>query len=90
MTIISQIEALKALEEDRIQKKYRKLYLSKNLYDSLDDEEANDEEKIYTFYISTNSLTVYMLDFLVLISSFIGINTSLLRIFPKGNRKNQS
>ena len=26
------------IEDDRIQKKYRKLYLSKNLYDSLDDE----------------------------------------------------
>ena len=71
MTIISQIEMLKVLEEDRFQKKYRKLYLSKNLYDSLDDEEANDEEKIYTFYISTNSLTVYILDFLVFISSFM-------------------
>ena len=41
------------------------------LYDSLDDEEVADEEKIYTLYISPNSLTVYILDFLVLISSFV-------------------
>ena len=41
------------------------------MYDSLDDEEMADEEKIYRFYISTNSLTVYILDFFVLISSFI-------------------
>ena len=59
------------LEEDKFQKKYRKLYLNKNLYDSLDDEEIIDEETIYHFYISPNSLTVYILDFLVLIFSFI-------------------
>ena len=59
------------IPDDRLQKKYRKLYLSKNLYDSLDDEEMADEEKIYRFYISTNSLTVFILDFFILISSFI-------------------
>ena len=59
------------MEDDRFQKKYRKLYLSKNLYDSLDDEEVVDMEKIYTFYISPNSLTVYILDFFVLIGSII-------------------
>ena len=59
------------IPNDRLQKKYRKLYLSRNLYDSLDDEEVEDEEKIYQFYISPNSLTVYILDFFVLISSFI-------------------
>ena len=66
-----QIEYQRALEEDRFQKKYRKLYLNKNLYDSVDDEEVVDEEKIYRFYISTNSITVYILDFIILISSFI-------------------
>ena len=69
--LTTRIENLALIPDDRLQKKYRKLYLSKNLYDSLDDEEMADEEKIYRFYISTNSLTVYILDFFVLISSFI-------------------
>ena len=67
----SRIENLDLIPDDRFQKKYRNLYLCKNLYDSLDDEEMADEEKIYRFYISTNSLTVFILDFFVLISSFI-------------------
>ena len=69
----SRIEYLALIHDDRLQKKYRKLYLSRNLYDSLDDEEVADEEKIYRFYISPNSLTVYILDFFVLISSFIEV-----------------
>ena len=64
-------ENLTVFEDDRFQKKYRKLFLNKNLYDSLDDEEAIDEEKIYHFHISTNSPTVYILDTLILIASFI-------------------
>ena len=71
MPLKEQIQYQIALEEDRYQKKYRKLYLHKNLYDSLDDEEAADVEEIYHFYISTNSITVYILDFIVLIASFI-------------------
>ena len=59
------------MEEDRFEKKYRKLYLNKNLYDSLDDEEVADVEEIYHFYISTHSISVYLLDFIILISSFI-------------------
>ena len=69
--LTSRIENLDLIPDDRFQKKYRNLYLCKNLYDSLDDEEMADEEKIYRFYISTNSLTVFVLDFFVLISSFI-------------------
>ena len=69
--LTTRIENLALIPNDRLQKKYRKLYLSRNLYDSLDDEEVADEEKIYQFYISPNSLTVYILDFFVLISSFI-------------------
>ena len=69
----SRIEYLALIPDDKLQKKYRKLYLSRNLYDSLDDEEVADEEKIYRFYISPNSLTVYILDFFVLISSFIEV-----------------
>ena len=65
------IELQKALEEDRFQKKYRKLFLNKNLYDSLDDEEVIDQEDIYHFHISPNSFTAYILDTLILIASFI-------------------
>ena len=53
--LTTRIENIALIPDDRLQKKYRKLYLSKNLYDSLDDEEMADEEKIYRFYISTNS-----------------------------------
>ena len=60
-------------EEERIQNKYRKLYLSKNLYDSLDDEEMMDEDEQSSLYISPNSYTVYILDFFVLISSVISL-----------------
>ena len=71
LTLKEQIEKQQALEEDKFQKKYRKLYLNKNLYDSLDDEEVVDEEKLYTFHIAPNSLGVYILDFFVLIASFL-------------------
>ena len=71
ITLKEQIENQQALEEDRFQKKYRKLFLNKNLYDSLDDEEVVDEEKIYNFHIAPNSITVYIIDFIVLIASFI-------------------
>ena len=60
-----------SLEDDKFQKKYRKLFLNKNLYDSLDDEEVIDEEKIYNFYLSTNSITIYILDSFVLIALII-------------------
>ena len=63
----------KPTEDDRYQKKYRKLFLNKNLYDSLDDEEAMEEERQYIFYISTNSITVYILDTVILISSLISL-----------------
>ena len=51
------------------QHKYRKLFLNKKVYDSLDDEEIDDEEEINNIYLSPNSITVYFIDFLVLISS---------------------
>ena len=66
-----QIELQRAIEEDRFQKKYRKLFLNRNLYDSLDDEEAIDMEEIYIFHISPNSVTAYFLDSLILIASLI-------------------
>ena len=59
------------IEDDRIQKKYRKLYLSKNLYDSLDDEEILEEEKVFFFYIAPNSFKAYFIDCIILISALI-------------------
>ena len=56
---------------NKFQQKYRKLFLIKKVYDSLDDEELPDEEEIYFFYLSPNSITVYLVDSLVFISSFI-------------------
>ena len=71
MPLKQQIELQRAIEEDRFQKKYRKLFLNRNLYDSLDDEEAIDMEEIYIFHISPNSVTAYFLDSLILIASLI-------------------
>ena len=68
---ISQTENTIQLDNENFHQKYRKLYLSKNLYDSLDDEEIVDEEKIRTLFISPNSLKAYIIDFFVLIASII-------------------
>ena len=56
---------------NKYQQKYRKLFMIKKVYDSLDDEELGDEEDINPFYISPNSITVYFIDSLVFISSFL-------------------
>ena len=55
----------------KFQYKYRKLFLSKKVYDSLDDEELGDEEGINSIYLSPTSSTVYIIDLLILIYSFI-------------------
>ena len=68
---ISQKENTIQLDNDNFHKKYRKLYLCKNLYDSLDDEEVVDQEKIRTLFISPNSLKAYIIVFFILISSII-------------------
>ena len=70
-TTLQSLITKEILEDDNNKMKYRNLFLCKNLYDSLDDEEVLDEEKIYRFHISTNSLTIYILDFIILIASFI-------------------
>ena len=56
---------------DKYQQKYRKLFIINKVYDSLDDEEIGDEEEEDNFYLSPNSLTVYIIDSFVLISSLI-------------------
>ena len=57
--------------DERFQKKYRKIFLCKNLYDSLDDEEVIEEGKVYNCYLAPNSFILYLLDTIILISSFI-------------------
>ena len=52
------------------QKKYRKLFLNGKVYDSLDDEELGDEE-VDNFFLDPHSFTVYFIDSIVFICSFI-------------------
>ena len=59
------------IKDKEFQKKYRKLLMRKNLYDSLDDEEMLDAVEENYLYISINSFTAYLLDFIILISSLI-------------------
>ena len=58
------------LRANIFQQKYRKLSISKKVYDSLDDEELEDEED-NNIYLAPNSVTVYLIDLFVLLSSFI-------------------
>ena len=53
------------------EEKYRSLFLSKNLYDSLEDDEFEDIDKEEAYYIAPNSNTCYIIDSLTLISSLI-------------------
>ena len=53
------------------QNKYRKLFLIKKVYDSLDDEENEDEKDIKSFIITPQTYKAYILDLFILISSFI-------------------
>ena len=50
--------------------KYRKLIHKDFVFDSLDDEEI-EEIETNRFYITPNSMTVYLIDFVILISSLI-------------------
>ena len=52
---------------DKRQEKYRKLKHKKCLYDSIDDEEYDDE--VIGFYLAPNSLYIIMFDILMLLSS---------------------
>ena len=58
---------------NKFQYKYRKLFISKKVYDSLDDDENGDEENINTFYLSPNSFKLFIIDLFVLITSFIDL-----------------
>ena len=71
------------IRDFEFQKKFRNLFISNNLYDSLDDEENEDMDKLNTFYISPTDLTCYIIDSLTLIAfiiSFIYIPYYFLHI----------
>ena len=71
------------IRDFEFQKKFRNLFISNNLYDSLDDEENEDLDKLNTFYISPTDLTCYIIDSLTLIAfiiSFIYIPYFFLHI----------
>ena len=53
------------------EKKFRCLLSKGYVYDSLDDEEESDQEDINNCYLEPNSIFLYILDTMTLISSFI-------------------
>lgn len=52
------------------EKKFRCLLSKGYVYDSLDDEEESDQEDINNCYLEPNSIFLYILDTMTLISSF--------------------
>ena len=70
-TLSYDINKYNNIKEFEYQKKFRNLLISNNLYDSLDDDENEDMEKLNSFYIGPNDLTCYIIDFLSLIASLI-------------------
>ena len=52
------------------QNNYRKLFIVRKVYDSLDDEEIGDEE-VSNFYLDPHCFTIYFIDSLIIIFSFL-------------------
>ena len=76
------------INEDEYQKKYRNLFLCNNLYDSLDDDEIEDQEIENNFHIGPNDLSCYIIDSLTLAASLISlINIPFFIAFILGNCK---
>ena len=59
-----------------LHQKYRVLRLKANVYDSLDDEEIEDEEEINVMYIDPNSYFTFIFDSIL----FVFTNISLLQV----------
>ena len=59
------------IKDFEYQKKFRNLFISNNLYDSLDDDENENMEKLNSFYIGPTDLTCYIIDSFSLIASII-------------------
>ena len=63
-------------EEQKFEKKYRRIQVISNLYDSLDDnEDITDEEENtgLNFYISSDSTLIFIFDFILIIFSFYNL-----------------
>ena len=59
--------------EEAIQKRFRHLFSCKNLYDSLDDDENEDLDKMPIFFIGPNDPLCYIIDSMTLIISIISL-----------------
>ena len=59
--------------EQEYQKRFRNLFLCNNLFDSLDDDENEDLEKMPIFFIGPNDTLCYIIDSMMLIMSFISL-----------------
>ena len=68
---ISEIKENK--REQEYQKRFRNLFLCNNLFDSLDDDENEDLEKMPIFFIGPNDTLCYIIDSMMLIMSFISL-----------------
>ena len=53
--------------------KFRNLFICKNLYDSLDDDEYEDPEKSNIYYIGPNTISCYIIDSFILVSTIISL-----------------
>ena len=77
------------IKEFEYQRKFRQLFLCNNLYDSLDDEENEDLDKINSFYIGPTDISCYIIDLLSLIACIISfIYIPYFLVFDVYNRKN--
>ena len=55
------------------QEKFRNLFVCKNLYDSLDDDEFEDPEKSNIYYIAPNSISCKIIDSFILVATIISL-----------------
>ena len=53
--------------------KFRSLFVCKNLYDSLDEDEYEDSEKSNIYYIGPNTISCYIIDSFILIATVISL-----------------
>ena len=60
-------------KEEVYQKRFRNLFSCNNLFDSLDDDENEDLEKMPIFFIGPKDKLCYIIDLMTLIASFISL-----------------
>ena len=59
--------------QEAIEKRFRNLFICDNLYDSLDDDENEDPDKMPKFFIGPNDPLCYIIDSMTLIISIISL-----------------